>query len=324
MRVSTGLVMLFSCLLHGIAICQEQMKIHAPLIELFNPDQVALLTLTNYKECKRLEEKSIDQLLITITDYRAYEIFKKEPIKKNVNYLVIPWRLLVKYKQLDRVPDIRINGGFTICQVPFYERILPILKRIGIDTLFTPHAKKDQVYEGIKVLPFPIYPINGVDPARHKDILYSFIGFENGQSVRREIFQMNVPENCIVIERHKWHYFIEKEQRQKEKEEYQDVLARSRFSLCPRGTGSSSIRFWESLQAGAIPVVIADDLWLPEGVDWDACIIRIAENEIDQINDVIQSISKEQEEAMRAYCLKAHEYFAGSNLVRNIRSYYEC
>ena len=201
------------------------------------------------------------------------------------------------------------------------------MKQIGIDTLFTPHAKKNPKYEGITILPLPHYPINGVSPAQHKDILYSFIGFAGLPvkiPLREQLLQMHVPENCIIIERARWHFFTENEkQKQKEKEEYQDILGRSRYSLCPKGFGPSTLRFWESLQAGAIPILIADDLWLPEGPDWDACIIRIAENEIDQINDIIQSISQEEEEAMRANCLKAYEYFAGDNFVRPIRDYYE-
>ncbi len=281
---------------------EEKMKIYAYFTRLFRP----------YAE-------------LTMTDYKAYLIFKEHPIKKKVNYLTIPWRMLIKRKQLYRIPNIHIDGGFTICMHPFYERILPIIKRIGIDTVFAPHARKNQTYEGIKILPFPIYPINGIGPAPQKDILYSFVGSNCHPyvQVRTQLFQMPTLKNCVIKERDIWHYLITGEQRKKEKEEYQDILARSRYSICPRGTGPSSIRFWESLQAGAIPVVIADDLWLPEGINWDECIVRIAEKDVHTINEVIQSIPYEQELIMRENCLKAAEFFAGNNFVSNVRSYYE-
>ncbi len=277
------------------------------------------------------------------TELFAYEVLKKNPIKKKVNYLVIPWWVLVRKKKLHMVPRIRLNGGFTICQRRNYELILPILKKIGIDTLFATHAKENHVYEGIKILPFPHLAVNGVPPAAHKDVLYSFVGYENNEPIRRELFQIPVLENCIIIERKNW-YFVPQEKEiglnvlfryaigpkywvlrsmEEEKKEYQDILARTRFSLCPRGTGANTIRFWESLQAGAIPVVISDDMTLPAGFDWAACIIRVPEKDVLKINDIIRSISLEQEEKMKANCLKAYALFSGDNFVSTVRWYYE-
>lgn len=57
-------------------------------------------------------------------------------------------------------------------------------------------------------------------------------------------------------------------------------LHRSRFALCPEGTGGHSARLWEVIAAGAIPVVCAAapgsslpghrDLWLEGAVFWEA------------------------------------------------------
>ena len=48
-----------------------------------------------------------------------------------------------------------------------------------------------------------------------------------------------------------------------EAERYTRLLFLSTFSLCPSGSGPNSIRLWESLAAGSIPVVLSDRLSLP-------------------------------------------------------------
>ncbi len=252
---------------------------------------------------------------IVDTEYTAYKRLKESPIE-GVNYLAIPWAVLINRRQLNKVPNIQIKGGFAICQHIRYKQILPLLREMGIDTLFTPHACKDEVYENIKILPFPFNAVNGKEPALQKDILYSFIGYTTHHT-RRAIFNMPHLPNTIIKKRDHWN--ARKEQ---EKREYRNILARSRFSLCPRGTGPSTIRFWESLQAGAIPVLISNAMCLPKGIDWDTCIIRIAEKDVCFIKEIINNISLEQEQIMRENCLHAYTLFSGTNFVKTIRDYY--
>jgi hypothetical protein len=97
----------------------------------------------------------------------------------------------------------------------------------------------------------------------------------------------------------------------KRKNIYFDTLSKSRFSLCPRGSAPSSLRFWESLKCGAIPILISDDWILPE-YDWDTCIIRISEeNWISNTNpyyidEIISSIKLDDEISMRESGIKAY------------------
>ena len=44
---------------------------------------------------------------------------------------------------------------------------------------------------------------------------------------------------------------------------YTTLLFLSSFSLCPSGSGPNSIRLWESLAAGSIPVILSDRISLP-------------------------------------------------------------
>jgi len=171
-------------------------------------------------------------------------------------------------------------------------------------------------------LPFPHYAINGVDPAEKKDIWFSFIGF-NTHPTRTKLFQLARRKDVIIIKRNNWHFYQNTQQKEQEKKEYQDILARSRFSICPRGTGASTIRFWESLQAGSIPVLISDAMVLPDLFDWNSCIIRVAEDEVTNIYEILSKISLKQEKEMRENCLRCYRLFSEENFVSVIRHYYE-
>ncbi len=269
------------------------------------------------------------------TEQKVYELLSSHPIEKNVNYLVVPWGVLFCQKNLQVMLPMRLNGGFTICQHIRYREIISVLRRLGVTVLFAPHAPKKQQYKDITVLPFPLYPNNGIDPAKEKDILYSFIGLES-HPVRRKIFSLSRRSDMVIKKRSCWHFYLRCKERviplkwsprrEQEREEYQDILSRSRFSLCPRGTGPSTIRFWESLQAGAIPVLLADAMALPkiEGINWDDCIVRVSERNVFSVDRIIRAISPEKEARMRENCLHAFaSSCAGENFVQTIRDYFE-
>jgi len=265
------------------------------------------------------------------TESAAFQLLKHTPLTSDVTYLAVPWSIVINRNKLSEIAFQKAGHGFTICQHLAYETIIPVLKRIKVNVLFTPHVKK--TYWGIKVMPFPHYAVNGIDPAEKKHIFYSFIGIDSTTQIhsllRRRLFQMFHPSDAVVIERKFWHWDremwardIPEETQQREKREYQETLAYSRFSLCPRGAGASTIRFWESLQAGAIPVLLSDVMRLPDGVRWENCIVRMKEREVERIPDILKRISPAQESAMRENCIKAYRLFSGTNLVRAIRYFY--
>ena len=109
--------------------------------------------------------------------------------------------------------------------------------------------------------------------------------------------------------------------------EYKDVLSRSRFALCPRGSSGGLIRFWESLGAGAIPILISDIIALPESFDWSLCTLQIPAKDFIKnpliVNDFMNTIDNTQEMAMKQNCIKAYKLFSNNNLVSPIRYYYQ-
>jgi hypothetical protein len=217
---------------------------------------------------------------------------------------------------------LKLNGGFTVCCHDLYEPLIPILKKIGVNVLFASGATKKK-HENIEIVSIPYFTINGTYPANKKDILYSFIGAAT-HKVRKNLFQMKHDKQTIMIRRDIFHLSQKDlELRKKNAKEYKDILSRSRFALCPRGAGAGSFRLWESLQAGAIPILISDDYLLPPGFNWPTCIIRIKEKDIAKIPELIARIPKDKEEYMRKQCLRAYSLYSGKNFDRVIREYYK-
>lgn len=88
--------------------------------------------------------------------------------------------------------------------------------------------------------------------------------------------------------------------------EYRKILSSSFFTLCPRGHGLSSYRFFECFHLNTIPVLFADSVVLPyeNEIDYNKIIVKIDEskcfdsdyiiNKLNQVNcfEILDNIEK--------------------------------
>jgi hypothetical protein len=84
------------------------------------------------------------------------------------------------------------------------------------------------------------------------------------------------------------------------------LTLRSKFCLAPRGYGRSSFRFFEAMLLDTIPVYIWDDkCWLPykDCVAYSSFSVCIHANEIDNIYEILSSITDEEYDKMQ-YCMR--------------------
>lgn len=99
---------------------------------------------------------------------------------------------------------------------------------------------------------------------------------------------------------------------------YLEGLSQSTFALCPRGAGLSSIRLFECMKYGAIPVVVSDDLRLPKSIQDGYCCIRVPERNV----ECLPSILREYADHIDTMSNNAREVFKtnfeGSNYWNNI------
>ena len=118
------------------------------------------------------------------------------------------------------------------------------------------------------------------------DLLFSLVASPTARC-RAPLFSLRHPD--AVVERVEGFTFFDRTSRDfvGRRARYRDVLHRSRFVLCPRGRGTSSIRLYETLAAGRVPVIISDDWVAPDGPDWDSCSIRWPEGRVSGLVEFI-------------------------------------
>jgi hypothetical protein len=86
---------------------------------------------------------------------------------------------------------------------------------------------------------------------------------------------------------------------EQDKDRYIRHLAAMTYVVCPRGIENFSIRVYEALKYGRIPVIIDTEMVLPTEIDWDQVAIRIP---YDRLNDVYDIIAND-------YCSRSADEF---------------
>ena len=277
--------------------------------------------------------------------------------KTDDNYIGLPWATIIDKKYNLNViyqitkPYIDVNKQYyTCCQHIHFRFLIDFFKALNITIVYSPHKiiNEDKINE-IFIKPCPLYAANIEDNHRNqlfqnvdfitipRHYLYSFQGAYDKQwyltDVRERLFNMNHPEECYVKNIGLWHYntivYSNKQNNNKELNEnnthinntnaYNKLLLDSRFSLCPSGSGPNSIRLWESLAIGSIPIIIADTLELPNHELWDKSILRIKESDISKIPELLSTIDESKEKEMRSNCIELYKYFKGN--YRNNKQY---
>jgi hypothetical protein len=141
------------------------------------------------------------------------------------------------------------------------------------------------------------------------DLLFSFVA-SNTTACRRPLFALKHPQ-AIVEEVQRFRFWDPTSEGFDERRaRFKAVLARSRFVLCPRGNATSSVRLYETLAAGAVPVVIADEWVPPVGPEWEAFSIRWPEGRVDGLIEMLEARDAEWS-PMSARARRAYEdYFS--------------
>lgn len=203
----------------------------------------------------------------------------------------------------------------TVCQHIHWRRFVDHFLDLGVTDLYLSHRERgvaaDEATQlaGLRLHSWPLIAVNVEDAARRgglefgkpveqRCLLASFIGahmphYRSDVRVRlREAASASGRSDVLVDLGKEWHFnkVVYTEQvahkhiaqadlqaHESAMVRYNQLLSDSVFSLCPEGAGPNTLRIWESLAVGAIPVIIADS-WeppqLPQGEPTlvDCCI----------------------------------------------------
>ena len=134
-----------------------------------------------------------------------------------------------------------------------------------------------------------------------KRYLYSFMGGPNSWTRKRLLRSIpSRPDTLIQAtdSYNHWNADRSPEANVRHRERYAEVMAASRYVLCPRGCGLSSYRIFESMSLGVVRVILADD-WKPvEGVDWSFALF-VRERHLADIDRIVRENQSESEQRGR-------------------------
>ena len=132
----------------------------------------------------------------------------------------------------------------------------------------------------------------------------SFCGYAGSSEVRfgllKSLIETRGNLRCLIRVFAKFHWHVPREDRLESRQQYIDSLRDSLLVLCPGGTGHNSLRFFETMSMGRIPVLVSDHCALPfeEAIDYDSFLLRIDEAQASQagriINDWLAAQSRQQ------------------------------
>jgi len=155
--------------------------------------------------------------------------------------------------------------------IPFLPGVYTSLEK----SWYLPHRSRSGFYLSCVINPLVKYEAEG-----ECDLLYSFVGDLKTAPVRQVLAEMDHPRGLFVDTSHQsqavmWNGTAE--ERAIFWQRYVEISLRSKFILCPRGLAPSSIRLFETMCMGRVPVILADEWVHPEGPQWETFSIQIPE-----------------------------------------------
>jgi hypothetical protein len=158
-----------------------------------------------------------------------------------------------------------------------------------------------------------LYTMNGYvsGPAKgRRRWLYSFLGAANHLS-RRRILKL-CDARALLEDTSLYNQWLSTDSAENERRQrrYVEVLEGSKFVLCPRGAGTSSYRLYETMKMGIAPVLISDEWVAPEGPDWESFMLRVPEDEVGRLPELLRGHEHESQEWGRRACAAYHRFFS--------------
>lgn len=298
----------------------------------------------NHLKIKRGD--NIDHKLKTIDTYLALP-WATYIDKKNMPERVMP---IVKAKiqglmKLAGHMGYRLNVH-TVCQQIHWRRFIPHFNDLGITNLHISHMEtgidKHELDMDFDLHSWPLIAVNVETPERSKGLdfdkplddrkyLASFIGAHMPHyrsDVRVKLLEAAREfdrEGVLVDLGKEWHFnkVVYEEQVLNKKitaddskahedrtVNYNRIISDSVFSLCPEGAGPNTLRVWESMAVGSIPVIFADEWIAPElpnsDLNFQDCVVCVKSEDIDTAFEYIDKLSASERETLKNNCLKAY------------------
>jgi len=130
------------------------------------------------------------------------------------------------------------------------------------------------------------------EPDHDLPYLFSFMGSARNSPVREKLATLRHPRSFFQNTSDDFnrilHHQMDVRERLDYDRRYAELAKASKFILCPRGLSASSIRLFETMRMGRVPVILSDD-WLPPlGPRWNDFAIRVPEPDFATIPSLLE------------------------------------
>jgi hypothetical protein len=240
--------------------------------------------------------------------------------------------------------ELRVH---TVCQQIYWRRLIDTFQQLRVTDLHLSHATTDidPAREGwaLRIHSWPLFAPNIEVPERRvgltigkpveqKRYLASFIGAHMPHyrsDVRVRLFEAakaSGRDDILVDLGNEWHFnkIVYKEQVQNkaltvedgDKESlatvrYNEIVSESVFSICPEGAGPNTLRIWESMAVGSIPIILARG-WLPPqrmNVDLEDCCVFVDPENVETVFTLLSKIDEARVNELSRKCISNYQTF---------------
>lgn len=217
----------------------------------------------------------------------------------------------------------------TVCQHVEWRDLLPAWQRLGVTDLWLSHCPAGVQaidVQGPALHPWRLFAVNVEDPSRRQGlhigrdpearaVLASFVGAHADaylSDVRLRLRALADKPGFVVRITERWHFedVVYRHQILNHPMPvlddsadavagYNALLSDSVFSLCPSGAGPNTLRLWESLAVGTVPVLLGVQPELPRGgtldpIDWDSIVLRVTDDQLPGLPQRLRSIPMDE------------------------------
>jgi hypothetical protein len=175
--------------------------------------------------------------------------------------------------------------------------VIPLLPGVYVNIPKRWHSDRTLAGPYLQMLYWDHVPF--VPSLRNCDYLFCFVGSTRTHAIRRGLMNLKHPRAYLentsadVAQNDKNKPFFMVGYQTEAKTHYGDVISRSKFVLCPRGYACSTWRLFETMKAGRVPVIISDQWVPPQGPQWGSFSIRVRENQISMIPELLERYEPE-------------------------------
>jgi hypothetical protein len=148
------------------------------------------------------------------------------------------------------------------------------------------------------------------DSHRSPRYLYSFVGDPETHPVRKRLLALQHPHAFLKAFSGTAADHATPATRRDIHQSYIDSVLDASFVLCPRGYGPTSMRLFEVMQLGRVPVIIGDS-WEPvPNVNWETCAVFVREDQVEQIPTLLEQLKPHALEMGQQARMTWEQYFS--------------